>query len=162
MRGLTCAGVLGEQGGRCVCLRPGAGPSALPLLSPWASSPLPQLPSPPSQVENAGVSYQAGLGEDIRRIHQIEKEEEFQLAMVKTHDALKETEGPDMKEKLKEQIRQWFIECQSVSPASADPTFNPSFRPHHHVPTPVCSLDQTGPFSPSTPIPLPLLLKPLT
>lgn len=92
----------------------------------------------------------------------MEKEEEFQLAMVKTHDALKETEGPDMKEKLKEQIRQWFIECQSVSPASADPTFNPSFRPPHHVPTPVCSLVQTGPFSPSNPIPLPLLLKPLT
>uniref|UniRef100_A0A452SB12 IQ and AAA domain-containing protein 1-like n=1 Tax=Ursus americanus TaxID=9643 RepID=A0A452SB12_URSAM len=73
------------------------------------------LPSPPSQVENAGVSYQAGLGEDIRRIHQMEKEEEFQLAMVKTHDALKETEGPDMKEKLKEQIRQWFIECHALT-----------------------------------------------
>nr|XP_021548477.1 IQ and AAA domain-containing protein 1-like [Neomonachus schauinslandi] len=84
------------------------------------------LPSPPNQVGNVGVVCQAGFGEDIRRIRQIEKEEEFQLAMVKTHDSLKETEGPDMKEKLKEQIRQWFIECQSVSPASADPTFNPS------------------------------------
>lgn len=84
--------------------------------------------------------YQAGLGEDIGRLRQIEKEEEFQVAMVKTHDVLRETEGPDMKEKLKEQIRQWFIECQSVSPASADPTFNPSFSPHHSVPTPVlCS-----------------------
>lgn len=129
----------GEAGGRCVCLRSGAAPSPLPLPLPTAcaSSPLRQLPSPPNQVGNVGVVYQAGFGEDIRRIRQIEKEEEFQLAMVKTHDSLKETEGPDMKEKLKEQIRQWFIECQSVSPASAHPTFNPSFPPHHRVPTSV-------------------------
>lgn len=76
--------------------------------------------------------YQASLREDIRRVRQTEKEEEFQLEIEKTHDSIKETEGPDMKEKLKEQIRQWFIECQSVSPA-----FNASFPPHHRVPTSV-------------------------
>ena len=53
--------------------------------------------------------------------------------MVKTHDALREMEVPDMREKMKEQIRQWFIECQSVSPASADPALNPSFPPHPSV-----------------------------
>uniref|UniRef100_M3YBN5 IQ and AAA domain-containing protein 1-like n=1 Tax=Mustela putorius furo TaxID=9669 RepID=M3YBN5_MUSPF len=73
------------------------------------------LPLPPSQVENAGVMYQAGLREDIRRVRQTEKEEEFQLAIEKTRDSIKETEGPDMKEKLKEQIRQWFIECHALT-----------------------------------------------
>lgn len=76
--------------------------------------------------------YQAGLREDIRRVRQTEKEEEFQLAIEKTRDSIKETEGPDMKEKLKEQIRQWFIECQSVSPA-----FSAAFPRHHRVPTSV-------------------------
>lgn len=52
---------------------------------------------------------QASLGGDVRRLLQTEKE--FQSAVVKTHDALRETEGPDMKEKMKVQIRQWFIEC---------------------------------------------------
>ncbi|XP_047551877.1 IQ and AAA domain-containing protein 1-like [Lutra lutra] len=73
------------------------------------------LPLPPNQVENAGVMYQASLREDIRRVRQAEKEEEFQLAIEKTHDSIKETEGPDMKEKLKEQIRQWFIECHALT-----------------------------------------------
>ena len=31
--------------------------------------------------------------------------------------------------KMKEQIRQWFIECQSVSPASADPPLSPAVNP---------------------------------
>lgn len=57
----------------------------------------------------------ANLRKDVKRFRQIEKEEEFQMATVKTHDALRETEGPDMREKMKDQIRQWFIECQSVS-----------------------------------------------
>lgn len=69
---------------------------------------------------------QAFLGEESRRILQVEKEEEFQDAIGKTHDSLTEIEGPDMKEKMKDQIRQWFIECQSVSTAAAVPTFSPS------------------------------------
>ncbi|KAL4669133.1 hypothetical protein H8959_007687 [Pygathrix nigripes] len=71
------------------------------------------LPSP-NQVEHLSIISQACLWEDVRRLRQVEKEEEFQAAMVKAHDSLAETEGPDMKEKMKEQIRQWFIECQSV------------------------------------------------
>ncbi|EHH17871.1 hypothetical protein EGK_14352, partial [Macaca mulatta] len=71
------------------------------------------LPSP-NQVEHLSIISQACLWEDVRRLRQVEKEEEFRAAMVKAHDSLAETEGPDMKEKMKEQIRQWFIECQSV------------------------------------------------
>uniref|UniRef100_A0A8C9DZR3 IQ motif containing with AAA domain 1 like n=1 Tax=Phocoena sinus TaxID=42100 RepID=A0A8C9DZR3_PHOSS len=63
------------------------------------------LPSS-SQVEQSGVMSQASLGGDVQRLLQTEKE--FQSAVVKTHDALR---GPDMKEKMKGQIRQWFIEC---------------------------------------------------
>ncbi|XP_010989726.3 IQ and AAA domain-containing protein 1-like [Camelus dromedarius] len=72
------------------------------------------LPSP-NQVEHLGIMYQAGLGEEVRRLRQLEKEEEFQLAMVKTYDSLRETEGPYIKEKMKEQIRQWFIECHALT-----------------------------------------------
>ncbi|XP_014643105.1 PREDICTED: IQ and AAA domain-containing protein 1-like [Ceratotherium simum simum] len=72
------------------------------------------LPSP-NQVERLGIMSQACLWEDVRRLRQLEKEEEFQLAMVKAHDSLKETEGPDMQEKMKEQIRQWFIECHALT-----------------------------------------------
>ena len=90
-----------------------------PPLSPSPPGPRPQLPLA-SPAEPMGAVSQASLGADVRRLRQTEKEEEFQLAMVKAHDHLRELEGPDMKEKMKEQIRQWFIECQSVSAASAD------------------------------------------
>ncbi|XP_070281037.1 IQ and AAA domain-containing protein 1-like [Myotis yumanensis] len=66
----------------------------------------------PGPVEHESV---ANLRQDVRRFRQIEKEEEFQLAISKTHDALRETEGPDIKEKMKEQIRQWFIECHALT-----------------------------------------------
>ncbi|XP_021561947.1 IQ and AAA domain-containing protein 1-like [Carlito syrichta] len=69
----------------------------------------------PSQVEPLNIMFQATLKDDVRRLHQIEKEEEFQAAMAKAHDSLTETEGPDMKEKMKEQIRQWFIECHALT-----------------------------------------------
>ncbi|XP_012517598.1 PREDICTED: IQ and AAA domain-containing protein 1-like [Propithecus coquereli] len=70
---------------------------------------------PPSQAEHLGIMSQACLGDDVRRLRQIEKEEEFQAAMEKAHSSLRETEGPDMKEKMKEQIRQWFIECHALT-----------------------------------------------
>nr|XP_023403846.1 IQ and AAA domain-containing protein 1-like [Loxodonta africana] len=72
------------------------------------------LPSP-NETEHLGILSQACLREDVRRLRQMEKEEEFQLAMTQTHDSLMEIEGPDMKEKMKEQIRQWFIECHALT-----------------------------------------------
>lgn len=122
--------------------------SPSPLLSPSASSPLPQLPSP-KQVAPLDHASQACVEQDVRRLYQMEREEEFQLALVKTQDFLKEMEGPYMKEKMKEQIRQWLIECQSVSPALADSTLDP-FPPHPVSPHLFCRLTQTVPFSPFT------------
>uniref|UniRef100_A0A8D1KMR5 IQ and AAA domain-containing protein 1-like n=1 Tax=Sus scrofa TaxID=9823 RepID=A0A8D1KMR5_PIG len=72
------------------------------------------LPSS-SQADHLDIMARASLREDVRRLRQVEKEEEFQLAIAKTHEALRELEGPDMKEKMKEQIRQWFIECHALT-----------------------------------------------
>ncbi|XP_019510904.1 PREDICTED: IQ and AAA domain-containing protein 1-like, partial [Hipposideros armiger] len=72
------------------------------------------LPSP-KRGEPLGDVSQACPGEDAGRRRQMEKEEEFQLALVKTQDALRETEGPVMKEKMQEQIRQWLIECHALT-----------------------------------------------
>uniref|UniRef100_A0A8C8T966 IQ motif containing with AAA domain 1 like n=1 Tax=Peromyscus maniculatus bairdii TaxID=230844 RepID=A0A8C8T966_PERMB len=72
------------------------------------------LPSP-DQTARLSILSQAFLGDESRRIRQVEKEEEFQDAIGKTHDSLTETEGPDMKEKMKDQIRQWFIECHALT-----------------------------------------------
>ncbi|XP_051007538.1 IQ and AAA domain-containing protein 1-like [Acomys russatus] len=72
------------------------------------------LPSS-NQTAHLDIFNQATLAEESRRVRQVEKEEEFQTAIGKTHDSLMETEGPDMKEKMKDQIRQWFIECHALT-----------------------------------------------
>lgn len=117
--GCACEARVGNAWGQ-VC-EPKAGSSPLPLLSPLAPSSCPQIPLPDT-VEPASV---ASLRKDVKKFRQMEREEEFQMAIVKAHDALRETEGPDIKEMMKEQIRQWFIECQSVSPASANSSLSP-------------------------------------
>ncbi|EDL03111.1 RIKEN cDNA 4931409K22, isoform CRA_a [Mus musculus] len=72
------------------------------------------LPSP-NQTARLNTLNQAFLGEESRRMRQVEKEEEFQEAIGKTYESLTETEGPDMKERMKDQIRQWFIECHALT-----------------------------------------------
>ncbi|KAL6081708.1 hypothetical protein STEG23_005615 [Scotinomys teguina] len=72
------------------------------------------LPSS-DQTARLGILSQAIIGDESRRVRQVEKEEEFQDAIRKTHNSLTETEGPDMKEKMKDQIRQWFIECHALT-----------------------------------------------
>jgi len=47
-----------------------------------------------------------------RRKTQEVHEQEYQQALVNIKEKLRETEGPDMKETLMDQIRQWFIECR--------------------------------------------------
>lgn len=47
-----------------------------------------------------------------RRQKQREHEEDYQKAISTVTDKLRELEGPDIKEAMKDQIRQWFIECQ--------------------------------------------------
>ncbi|XP_075773681.1 IQ and AAA domain-containing protein 1-like isoform X2 [Pelodiscus sinensis] len=57
----------------------------------------------------------AQLGEEFRRLRQADYEAEYQQALVSIREGLFEVEGPDMKEEMKEQLRQWFIECHDLT-----------------------------------------------
>lgn len=50
--------------------------------------------------------------EASRRTTQEEHEEDYQKSLISITSSLRELEGPDMRETMKDQIRQWFIECQ--------------------------------------------------
>jgi hypothetical protein len=50
--------------------------------------------------------------ESERRVKQTNYEVEFQNALVQIKEKIKESEGPDIKESMMDQIRQWFIECR--------------------------------------------------
>ncbi|XP_012589319.1 PREDICTED: IQ and AAA domain-containing protein 1-like [Condylura cristata] len=70
---------------------------------------------PSASQEHTDIMFKADFGEDVRRLRQVEKEQEFQTAITKAYNSLRETEGPDMKERMKEQVRQWFIECHDLT-----------------------------------------------
>jgi len=56
--------------------------------------------------------YQADHQTEQRRIIQHENEREYKKALNSIKDKLREVEGPEMRERLQDQIRQWFIECR--------------------------------------------------
>ena len=56
----------------------------------------------------------ASKTEQARRVTQKMHENEYQQALVTIKDKIRETEGPDIKETMMDQIRQWFIECRYV------------------------------------------------
>ena len=58
--------------------------------------------------------------EDERRKRQEKHEISYQQALIATREKIKQTEGPDMKERLQDQIRQWFIECRYQSNLFSD------------------------------------------
>lgn len=49
---------------------------------------------------------------DGRHRVQEEHEIEYQKALVNIKESVRSVDGPDIKETLQEQIRQWFIECR--------------------------------------------------
>ena len=55
---------------------------------------------------------QAQQVEASRRLVQEEHEAEYQRALVHIKESVVSVEGPDIRETLQEQIRQWFIECR--------------------------------------------------
>uniref|UniRef100_A0A8C3SPS9 IQ motif containing with AAA domain 1 like n=2 Tax=Chelydra serpentina TaxID=8475 RepID=A0A8C3SPS9_CHESE len=63
----------------------------------------------------SGAMLRAQLGEEFRRLRQADYEAEYQQALVSIQDGLYEVEGPDMREEMKEQLRQWFIECHDLT-----------------------------------------------
>lgn len=58
------------------------------------------------------VLVQALKTEGARRVTQEMHEQEYQQALVTIKDKIRDTEGPDMKESMQDQIRQWFIEVR--------------------------------------------------
>lgn len=63
----------------------------------------------------------------VRKKKQEEHEEDYQKALISIYMNLRETEGPDMTETMKDQIRQWFTEYQWVIRSHKDI--------HIHAPT---------------------------
>ncbi|XP_074841508.1 IQ and AAA domain-containing protein 1-like isoform X2 [Carettochelys insculpta] len=72
------------------------------------------VPDPKALGLSAAV-LRAQLGEEFRRLRQADYEAEYQQALVSIREGLYEVEGPDMKEEMKEQLRQWFIECHDLT-----------------------------------------------
>merc|ERR1712080_297350 len=52
---------------------------------------------------------------DRRRVVQLENEREYQKALVSIKEKLKDVEGPEMRESMQDQIRQWFIESRDAT-----------------------------------------------
>ncbi|XP_069853199.1 IQ and AAA domain-containing protein 1-like isoform X2 [Dipodomys merriami] len=69
----------------------------------------------PIKMKSVAILSQVYHAEEARRVRQTEKEEEFQLALGKTYDYIINMEGSEMKEAMKDQIRQWFIECHALT-----------------------------------------------
>ncbi|KAI1899773.1 hypothetical protein AGOR_G00065200 [Albula goreensis] len=70
---------------------------------------------PPQQVRQSAAQVQAVQVECTRRLVQEEHEAEFQKALVNIKNSVRSVDGPDMRQTLQEQIRQWFIECRDAT-----------------------------------------------
>lgn len=66
------------------------------------------IPKEPKQTPQ----YQQRKTEERRREIVKHNEKEFQQALVSIKERLRNTEGPDIKERMISQIRQWFLECR--------------------------------------------------
>ncbi|XP_063003630.1 IQ and AAA domain-containing protein 1-like [Elgaria multicarinata webbii] len=69
----------------------------------------------PHMTGPSPAMIRAQLGEELRRMRQADYEAEYRGALDNIRDTLYEVEGPSMREELKEQLRQWFIECHDLT-----------------------------------------------
>ncbi|XP_074919513.1 IQ and AAA domain-containing protein 1-like [Chelonoidis abingdonii] len=69
----------------------------------------------PKALGLSAAMLRAQLGEEFRHLRQADYEAEYQQALVSIREGLYEVEGPDMREEMKEQLRQWFIECHDLT-----------------------------------------------
>ncbi|MGH0148940.1 UNVERIFIED_CONTAM: hypothetical protein FKN15_046324 [Acipenser sinensis] len=72
----------------------------------------------PQHIQPCPATVAARSTEEHRQHKQGEHERDYQMALVSVKDKLREVEGPDMRETMKDQIRQWFIECQHKMPSN--------------------------------------------
>ena len=59
--------------------------------------------------------YQSKKTEERRRDLTKHNEVEYQQALITIKEKLKQTDGPDIKERMQNQIRQWFLECRDIT-----------------------------------------------
>ncbi|VDI43111.1 dynein regulatory complex protein 11-like [Mytilus galloprovincialis] len=73
--------------------------------------------APPPRPQNLKNTHEAlaTKRESERRVKQTNYEIEYQNALVQIKEKIKESEGPDIKESMMDQIRQWFIECRDAT-----------------------------------------------
>ncbi|XP_047401724.1 dynein regulatory complex protein 11 isoform X3 [Sciurus carolinensis] len=70
---------------------------------------------PPLFDQVSATIIQAEKVDLLRCQVQLKHEEDYREALVTIKSDLQQIEGPDIKESLQEQIRQWFIECRSLT-----------------------------------------------
>uniref|UniRef100_I3MFY6 IQ motif containing with AAA domain 1 n=1 Tax=Ictidomys tridecemlineatus TaxID=43179 RepID=I3MFY6_ICTTR len=70
---------------------------------------------PPLFDQVSAAIMQAEKVNLLRSAVQLRHEEGYREALVTIKNHLQQTEGPDIKESLRDQIRQWFIECRNLT-----------------------------------------------
>ncbi|KAM5155874.1 dynein regulatory complex protein 11 [Callospermophilus lateralis] len=70
---------------------------------------------PPLFHQVSATIIQAEKVSLLRSAVQLRHEEGYREALVTIKNDLQQTEGPDIKERLRDQIRQWFIECRNLT-----------------------------------------------
>nr|XP_015214021.1 PREDICTED: IQ and AAA domain-containing protein 1 isoform X2 [Lepisosteus oculatus] len=70
---------------------------------------------PPQQQKLSAAQLRVRQVESARRLVQEEHEAQYQEALSSIKEAVRDVEGPDVKETLQEHIRQWFIECRDAT-----------------------------------------------
>ncbi|XP_048664752.1 dynein regulatory complex protein 11 isoform X6 [Marmota marmota marmota] len=70
---------------------------------------------PPLFDQVSATIIQAEKVSLLRSAVQLRHEEGYREALVTIKNDLQQTEGPDIKESLRDQIRQWFIECRNLT-----------------------------------------------
>ncbi|XP_042710459.2 dynein regulatory complex protein 11 isoform X2 [Chrysemys picta bellii] len=72
--------------------------------------------NPPPQFQRISASVARAQNVETKRCEvQGRHETEYEKALVSIKTHLREMEGPDIKESLQDQIRQWFIECRHIT-----------------------------------------------
>ncbi|CAH8626047.1 unnamed protein product [Dicrocoelium dendriticum] len=81
-------------------------------IPPWCF----QVPSSLHQVvQKSNIVKLAQRIEGVRRMTQSIFEQEYQEALIKVKEKIRDSEGPDMRETIQDQIRQWFVECRDAT-----------------------------------------------
>ena len=69
-------------------------------------------PTPLPKDSKQVPQYQSKKTEERRRDIVQHNEKDLQQALIYIKEKLRQSEGPDIKERMISQIRQWFLECR--------------------------------------------------